>query len=323
MKYITATISGIFMLMISYFHKTTKNGELKKLDAYKSGSWVSIVGPKHDELYMLASGHNLNSRVLLDVLDEDEMPRLEWDGKNNYLFTRFVYHGDEINAETQVVLLVLSNSKIISVSSVPIPKVENLTNSQSELDSTKSSEVFLKILHLVIDSYDRQLTKISRQVKNIRQRLRVHAIKNQDFVDFVVIEEELNEFLTVLTPTSAVLKRLLLGNHIKLDAIHQTVVEDLMLNAEQSIVESQSILQSIVNIREAYSTIATNNLNKIIRVLTVVTTVLAVPTLIASLYGMNVKLPIATDENAFGIVLVSSATISLILLLIFKLKKWL
>jgi len=309
--------------MIRYLTKDTKGGELKELDSYKPGSWVYVVGPKQDELFTLAQKHKLDSRYLLDVLDEDEMPRLERDGTSHYVFTRFVYQGEDLGSETQVVLLVLSNKLFMTISTVPIPHIENILNGSDALKSTSGAGGFLKLLHLIIDSYEQQLTKISRQVKSIRHRLRGEQIKNQDFVDFVVIEEELNEFLTVLTPTAAVLKRLLIAKHLKLSAIDQEVMEDLMLNAEQSIVESRAILQSIINIKEAYATIATNNLNRIIRILTVLTTVLAVPTLIASIYGMNVDLPLGSDENAFGMVVLGSLGISLLLIVIFKLKKWL
>ena len=110
---------------------------------------------------------------------------------------------------------------------------------------------------------------------------------------------------------------------MKLKKEDEELVKDLLLNNEQSIEGCKATLKTIVNIREAYSTIMTNNLNRVMRVLTVLTTILAVPTLIASIYGMNINLPFNNSEFAFGGIMLFSIAISLILLLFFKYRRWL
>lgn len=309
--------------MVNYFYRTTKHPEFEELEKPKPGVWVHLEDPTTDELREIADNEKLNFGVLLDALDDDEMPRLEREDKVNYVFTRFVDVNDQLEASTEVILLVISDKKFITITSKHLPNFESLLDDKGEVYTTQRTKLFLQVLQLVVDSYDSQLTKVGRQVKSIRQRLRVEDIKNKDFIDFVALEEELNEFLTVLTPTSAVLKRLLVGKHVELFESDADIVEDLNLSTEQSIAESKAILRSIVNIREAYATIATNNLNRIIRILTVLTTILAVPTLIASIYGMNIALPFDGRGDAFTIVMLFSLFVSLILLLIFRWNKWL
>ena len=180
----------------------------------------------------------------------------------------------------------------------------------------------LQIFDQIDDDYESKLNSISRQIKTIRSRLRVEQIRNKDFIDFVTIEDVLNDFLSALSPTNSILRRLLLGRHIKLAEDDKDLVEDLLLNNEQSIVGCKASLKTIVNIREAYSTIMANNLNQVIRLLTVLTLVISLPTLLASVYGMNVNLPLADSPFAFGLIMVLSIVFSMLLLAFFRYRKW-
>jgi magnesium transporter len=118
-----------------------------------------------------------------------------------------------------------------------------------------------------------------------------------------MIEDELNEFLSSLMPTNATLRRLLLGRYMPLFDEDQDIVEDLLLNNEQSIEACNSNLKSIDNIREAYSSISSHNLNYTMKVLTVATVIIALPNLFYGMYGMNVPLPFQHRTWAGGAVI--------------------
>jgi magnesium transporter len=173
----------------------------------------------------------------------------------------------------------------------------------------------------IVNQYDVYLNTIGRRIKTIRSRLRGQEIRNEDFVDFVLIEDQLNDFLSALTPTNAILRRLLLGKHIALYADDEDLVEDLLLNNEQSIEACQADLKTIVNIREAYSTIMSNNLNRIIRILTVATVLLEASTLIGTFYGMNVELPFANKHYTFAALVLFTVAINTSLLLFLRKKR--
>jgi magnesium transporter len=113
-------------------------------------------------------------------------------------------------------------------------------------------------------------------------------------------------------PTTAILRRLLLGRHIQLYAEDQDIVEDLLLNNEQSIENCQSNIKTVINIREAYSTIASNNLNRSMKWLTGATVMIALPNVFFGMYGMNVNLPNQTnsgDGNLSGFFMVVSLVV--------------
>jgi magnesium transporter len=309
--------------MISYYYKNIRSKSLEKLDKFKHGAWVYVEDPTREELDKLIADHDLDAGHVHDILDEDEMPRLDKEDDVNYLFTRFAYAGEHLNISTTPLLVIMSEHLFITIAARPLPRVERFLDEKIKFNTTQRTKLLLQVLDEVVDQYEVFLNSISRQIKTIRAQLKVEEISNKDFVSFVEIEDELNEFLSALTPTNSILRRLLLGNHINLYEEDEDIVEDLLLNNEQTIEGCRSSLKSIVNIREAYTIIMNNNLNRIIRILTVLTAVVSVGTLISGIYGMNVKLPFHDSELAFVGIIMFLLGISSAMIYYFRKEKWL
>lgn len=309
--------------MIRYYHKTAKDHSTKEYEKFTPGSWVYVEKASKAEIQELVKEFDLDPGHLDDAHDSDEMPRLEREGVQTYFFTRFAHTDPDLVLTTTPLLIIFHPKCLITVSLEAIPGLEKLTNGKIEVTTSQHGKLALQIMDQIDDKYERNLSEIGKQIKSIRARLRVEEIRNQDFVSFVTIEDELNEFMTALTPMTPILKRLMLGKHLKLFNEDKEMVEDLLLNNEQSIAACRSSIKSVINIREAYSTIMSNDLNRIIRILTVLTVLISIPTLIASIYGMNVDLPFERSSAAFGFLMLLSVSLSLLLLWYFKIKKWL
>lgn len=306
--------------MISYYLKDNDESDIQKVDTYQPGCWVYVENPTDSEIETLVKDYNLEAGLIEDALDENEMPRLERSDSKNYMYTRFAYTGDDLEVSTDPILFVLGGESLITISRRRICRLDEILTNKRRVKTTHPSELFLRIMEQIDAQFEVYLNGISRQIKTVRSKLRVEEVTNQDFITFVEIEDELNEFLSSLTPTNAILKRLIIGKDVQLNEVEKELVEDLLLNNEQSIEGSKSSMKSIVSIREAYSTIMSNNLNRVIRILTVATVILAIPTLISSLYGMNLALPFEFADNAFLGVLITSAVLSGIALAILKIK---
>lgn len=277
--------------MIKYYYKSLRSQELKELDASKRGAWVYVEAPTNDEVQYLIKQFNLDEGLILDALDEDEMPRLEREGSDTYIYVRAAYSGPTGELDTVPLLFIFANDVIITVSLKPLPSLEMFFKNRIEFATTQRTKLVLQILHQIVEQYDSYIAQTSKQIKVIRARLRGHEISNQDFIDFVTIEDELNEFLSALMPTNATLRRLSLGRSIPLFEEDKDIVEDLLLGNEQSIEACRSNVKSIINIRQAYSSISSNNLNRTMKILTLVTVIIALPNTFFGMYGMNVDLP--------------------------------
>lgn len=300
--------------MIKYFYRSLRSQEMREMTDYQRGCWVYAEAPTDDEIQELVKKFDLEQGHLEDALDADEMPRLEREGEQSYIFVRFAYKNEEQELVTAPLLFIFGNDILITVSQVRMPSLDVFTKSKIDFATTQRAKLVLQILQQVGEHYDTFISKTSKQIKLIRSRLRGHEITSQDFIDFVLIEDELNEFLSSLMPTNATLRRLLLGRYMPLFDEDQDIVEDLLLNNEQSVEACNSNLKSIDNIREAYSAISSHNLNYTMKVLTVATVIIALPNVFYGMYGMNVGLPFQHQPWAYGMVV--GFTVCLVLLLL-------
>ena len=290
--------------MIKNYYKSLRTDTVQDLPQPKRGSWVYAEAPSGEELAQLSEAFELDLGHLQDALDEDEMPRLEKEGAQSYIFVRFAYKDANDEIDTAPLLIVFAGEIVITITPLHLPALDKFINGKIQFATTQRTKLILQLLHEIVDQYDYYISRSSKRIKFIRSRLREHDISNKDFADFVLIEDELNEFLSALQPTNATLRRLMIGRHIPLFEEDQDIVEDLMLNNEQSIEACNSNVKSIVNIREAYSSISSNNLNQTMKILTVATVAIALPNLFYGMYGMNVPLPLQHEPWAYWVLLV-------------------
>lgn len=294
--------------MITYFYKNIRSKRLNTLQEYQSGTWVCVEEPTTEELQYLIRRFSLDEGNVRDVLDDDEMPRLEKEGELTYIYVRYAYKGDDTQLVTAPLLTIIGKDLFITIAFYKLPRLQRFINGKIEFSTTQRTKLFLQIMTQVFDQYDVYINDISKQIKAIRSRLKSHEISNQHFINFVLIEDELNEFISALVPTTAILRRLMLGRHIPLFSEDEDLVEDLLLSNEQSIEGCRSAAKSIVSIREAYSTIASNNLNRTMKILTAATMLIALPNVFFGMYGMNVDLPFAEEWWAYSMVILVTIT---------------
>jgi magnesium transporter len=171
--------------------------------------------------------------------------------------------------------------------------------------------------------YRHYLNGVTKKILSTRNKLQGTVVSNDDILNFIDVEEDLNEFLAALQPYGILLHSLLNGKHMKLHEEDEDLIEDLQLSSSELIELTKSRLKTIQNLREAYNTIATNNLNKVFKRLTSIAIFMAIPTIVVGFYGMNVILPFQNDPDAFIIVSGITIIIMLCFIIFFQRKKWL
>jgi magnesium transporter len=286
--------------MIKYYYKSLRTEAVKELKEPKRGTWVHAEMPTKTEVDELVKRLKLEQGYIEDALDEDEVPRLEREGDQTYIYVRYPYRNNEGEMDTAPLLIVFDPELVITISPYRLPTADALLKRQTSFATTQRAKLILLILSHISDQYDMFINQTSRKIKAIRARLRGQGITNQDLIDFVTLEDELNEFLASLLPTNAALRRLLAGRQLPLFEEDEDIVQDLLLNNEQSIEAIRSNLRSIDNIRNAYSASSTNNLNRTITLLTLATVVIALPNVLFGMFGMNVGLPFQHAHWAFA-----------------------
>ncbi len=299
--------------MVKYYFRSLRGNTMQSLDTFKPGSWVHVVAPNALELEQLIERFNLEPGYLEDALDEDEMARLETEDGQTYIFIRYAHREADGSFETKPLLIITTKTAIISISASSMPAFDVLTNGKWTVATTQKTKLVLLMLQAITEQYDTLIARTSRKIKSVRSRLREHTVTNQDFVDFFLIEDELNEFASSLQPNNSILRRLLRGHHLQLFEEDQDLVEDLLLSNEQSLENCRSNITAIVGVRDAHNSISTNRLNQTMKVLTFATLAVAIPNMFFGLYGMNVPLPMQHFAIAFWVILTTSLVFTLVI----------
>ncbi len=291
--------------MIKYFYKSLRSPHIQEPADYRRGAWVYVEAPSADEIAVLVKKFDIEKGYILDALDADETPRLEKEDGVSYIFVRFAYKDAAGETGTAPLLFIFGNEILITVSPVHVPALDAFLKGKYEFATTQRTKLVLQVLQYMSEQYELLISGMGRQIKNIRQRLRAQdkEVSDQDFINFVMIEDELNEFLTSLLPTSATLRRLLLGRHIPLFEEDQDIVEDLLLSNEQSIEACNLNIKSIIGIRDAHSSISANRLNRTMKILAIATIGIAIPNMFFGMYSMNVTMPLMHRLYMFWVII--------------------
>ncbi|NRA89773.1 MAG: hypothetical protein HRU43_01345, partial [Simkaniaceae bacterium] len=199
--------------------------------------------------------------------------------------------------------------------------VENFISQKPKLTPSQTSKFVIYILLKITQEYTLQIKKIRTTV--LKQEKKMAYVDSNDITNLTHLEEILNQYLSSLVPMRSVLESITSGRYTILYEKDQDLLEDLLNASIQSEDLCSINLRSIRSLRDSYQIIFTNQLNKTIKLLTALTIILSIPTMIASLYGMNVDLPFMKLKSAFSIIIVFIIILSLFSLILFQRKKWL
>jgi len=307
--------------MQKIYYRNIRSELLEELDSLKRGAWIKVIDPSEDELIALEKKYNLDADLLNDGIDLYEAPRIEHEDGILYIYVRYCRPSGEYTS-THPLLIVVMPEMLMTVSRIESGPLSNVVKNNAVITTQKLKTV-LQILEEVNKGYRQHLNLVTKTMLQSRKRLHKTIVSNKDILNFIDVEEDLNEFLAALQPYGIVLHALMNGKYIKLHEQDEDLIEDLQLSTSELIELTKSRLKTIQNTREAYNTIATNNLNSVFKRLTSIAIFLSIPTIVGGIFGMNVTLPFQENRYAFIMVIVIIITITLSFIAYFKHKRWL
>jgi magnesium transporter len=282
--------------------------------------WVHAESPTEAELKQLASELRLDMTILEDSQDFFEVPRLERSSGATYFFTRYPYSDKEEDMDTAPILIVVGEAFVLTISIRPVAQFEALTSGQITVYTTQKTKLFIKLMEVVTLSFEKQLITLRRVVH--RDRVKLRNIGNREIVGFVDYEHKLNDMVAAVLPTNVALKQIMGGNYMQIFDDDRELIDDLRIDNDQVVDSARTLLKIIQNVRSAAEAILANNLNNRIKTLTVLTILLTIPTIISSMYGMNVSLPLADESYAFLFVMGVIAGLVALSVWYFKRNSW-
>ena len=307
--------------MITHYFRTLKDAELKELEATRTGVWTHAVKPTVEEVKKLVEEYALDEAIVSDVEDFFEVPRLERSGGVSYFFTRYPFEQEKEDVDTAPLLIVMGESFVLTVAQEEIPQFKRFIEGKEVIHTTQKAKFFIQLMTALTTSFEKKLVSLRRSVHRDRAHLR--HIGNREIVRFVNYEHELNDLIAAVVPTNSALQQITSGSYVQLYNEDIELMEDLMIANNQMVESARSVLKTIQNVRNASEAILTNNLNATIRTLTILTILLTIPTIVASLYGMNISLPLAEHPSAFWLIVVFIVMAVSLVVWVFKRYKWL
>jgi magnesium transporter len=306
--------------MITIYQKRINDKSVNEVSDFRPGCWIRAREPNQEDISLLVNQFKLDQKILEDVLDPYEMPRVEVEKEIVYIFTRMPLKNGETIATTPLLIAVGENF-VMTLGKVESPILNKFSNNSIDFTTTQKTQFVLLILSEIMKAYYVFLTGISKNVREVSNKF--NKINEKIIINFVNSEEIINDFLLSLTYIKPTLQYILSGKFIKLYKEDQEITEDLVLKTGELTEVCLSTLKNIVNIREAYSAIITNDLNKVIKLFTSLTVILTIPTITFSLYGMNISLPFENSSYAFLIVVAGTIAMVMMVFYIFNQNKWL
>lgn len=308
--------------MITYYFRTVKDDTLKKISDLRTGVWIHAESPTDEELQNIFAELELDQSLIEDAQDYYEVPRTERTDNARFFFTRYPYAHETQDIETAPLTIVMGETFVLTIVHRPIPQFDQFIQGKTVVHTTQKTKLFLHIIDAITDSYEKQLVILRRNVHKDRAKLR--KIGNKEIERFVVFEHKLNDMISALVPTNTALQQVTKtrGGVVQLYDEDMELVDDLLIDNNQLVDSARTVLLMIQNIRSATEAILAGKLNATIRTLTLVTVLMTIPMVIASLYGMNVGLPLADMVWAFWAIIALVLVLVSAAIIFFKRNGW-
>ncbi len=286
----------------------TVDDHLTECTTLEKGVWVHLQSPTREEVEGLTTRFNIDPTFLPAALDEEESARVEYDPDRQHtlIIVDIPYvetEGSGYIYSTIPLGIVLCDEVIITVCTRETPIISDFTEERIRGFWTfKRTRFILQLLQRNAGRFLSYLKQIDKASVLVQEKLEKTS-RNQDLLQMMKLEKSLVYFNTSLKGNAVVMERLMRQDMLKRYPEDTDLLEDVIIENKQAI-EMCSIYRDIMrNTTDAFASIISNNLNITMKTLTSLTALLSIPTIIASLWGMNVAVPFAGTGWGFWAVL--------------------
>lgn len=276
--------------MIAYY-KTIDNA-IEQIDAIENDCWINMTNPTDEEIAAVTEALSLDPGFVRAALDEEETSRVEAEENQTLIIIDIPFaqkQNDTLTYETVPLGIIVTAKNIVTVCLKDTMSLREFTEGKVKNVYTNLKTRFIFQLLYKIAShyllYLRQIDKISNYIEK-----QLHAsMRNKELIQLLDLQKSLVFFSTSLKANEATLEKVLRGRFVKLYEEDQDLLENVLIEIKQAIEMSGIYSDVLSGTMDAFASLISNNLNIVMKRLTVVTILMSIPTMIASFYGMNVN----------------------------------
>lgn len=307
------------------FYCKNGSGQVERLEQIKSGVWIDLVAPDAAEVEEISRCCGIPRSFITDPLDMDERARIEVEDQTLLIVLR-VPESSSDNAvpfRTIPLGIIYTPDYVVTVALRQPEVLRDFIYGEVKNFSSAHRERFILLLFyrtaLLYMKYLKLISAISNQIETDLHQ----SVNNNELINLLNMEKSLVYFNTSLKANEIMIGRLATLKMFKVDTPEADLHEDVVIEYRQAIEMSNVYSNILSGTMDAFASIISNNLNVVMKQLTTVTIMLMLPTLVASIYGMNVKLPFQNSTFAFLITSIISIVLVCISIVIFLKRKWL
>jgi magnesium transporter len=305
------------MIQIYRTKKETEPAVTEIMDAVCEDCWIRLSYPTEAELVQVSDNQCLPLEFLKAALDEEERPRI--DSEDGVVLivldVPMVTEFDGIRTLTTLPLgIIIADKLIITVCNRQTPILDDfIAGKVKHFHTAKKTRFLFQIFYRNASSYLHHLRQIEKAISRVEMELH-RSMKNEELFQMMEMEKSLIYFSTSLKSNEGVLERILRTKPLKMYDDDDEFLEDVIIENRQAMEMSQIYLHILNGMTQAFATIISNNLSVVMKFLASITIIIAIPTMIASFYGMNVvDVPLSQTPLAFEIIFMFSVMISVLL----------
>lgn len=298
--------------MIEIFKTNDELRKIEKVDKMEKGVWINLYAPSTEEINHVIKATGVDKTFIENSLDIEERSHI--DIEDDQILVSINVPVRERSAKSTKVrryttiplgMIIVRDDYIITVSSEKLDVLKNITNSRiilGEFATYKKSRIVFQVLYKVAEEYIKFLDIINRDIEKFEDQIE-ETMQNKELVKLIHFQKSMVYFDAALKSNQSVMERLKRGKIIKLYEEDEDILEDAAIENRQAM-EMVTTYSAILNgMIDVFGTMVSNNLNLVMKFLTSITILISIPTLIASILGMNVVFPFATGVIGFWIVM--------------------
>ena len=279
--------------MLKYYK--IENGRITKAPDEDSADIVLMDSPSQEQRGALVKKYEIAEHTIASAFDNDELSRVEYDDD----FTTIVFkkprnYTAEDNFEFRVEsfgifvfedwVLLLSDSEIPLMDSRRFSKIDSLNT------------FVVKLLNYSVYHFNEHLKIINRISEELEDKLQ-NTLDNKYLLYMFTLNKGLIYYVSALNSNEALLKKLQMGRGMQFDENERELLDDVVIENRQSLQQAEIYANILASLMDARASVVNNNMNELMRTLNIVTIAITIPTFVASIFGMNVKVPFGLGEG--------------------------
>ena len=303
--------------MLKIYSTDVETNQLQETKEFKKGSWINLVNPSENEIKKVCESINIQEDFIRDALDYEEKARIDSEEDDNTILfvldVPIIEKGEDNDIYTTMPLgmIVVRDDFFITVSLRKNKVIEDFEKRKiKNFQTYKKTRFIFQIFYLNASYYLTYLKQINKETE-IAEYILKNSMKNKELLKLLSLEKGLVYFATSLKSNEMVMEKTMRGKIVKLYEDDEDILEDSIIENRQAIEMAQIYTNILNGTMDAYASIISNNLNGVMKFLTSITIVLAIPTMISSFWGMNVKLPFEHSNLGFIIMVAIAVVLTL------------